>query len=155
MPIQGKAALSSQGLCRLASGHTSASCHSELSVALRPPGGRHSLQNVMLLRRFRAIAWRVLLNTFGNMVSLRKGLPRKTGRVNLEDSPLFRPPHRQDNGSVAGGVSWIRPVVGIFGSPRPDKLTLSPLLLRTFPRLRCSGLPGNIVWEHRFPQGPP
>ena len=126
------------GLDRYASGHISASGHSELSVALRPPGGRHSLQNVMLLRRFRAIACKVLLNQFGNMVSLRKGFPRETGRVNLEDSPLFRPPHRQDNGSVAGGVSWIRPVVGISGSPHPA--VKRPL--------------GNMVWEHRFPRVP-
>ncbi len=93
------------GLDGYVNGHDFPSCHSELSVALRPPGGRHSLQNVMLLRRFRAIAWKVLLNTFGNIVSTRKGFPRDTGRVNLEDSPLFRPSQRQDTGPVAGGVS--------------------------------------------------
>ena len=104
---------------RTASGHCFASDHSELRKVLRPPGDNYSLQNVSLLRRPRATACSTLLNMVCNMVSLGHCFPRDIGRVSLEDSLLFRPTQRQDDGSVAGGVSWIRPVVGICGSPRP------------------------------------
>ncbi len=59
-----------------------------------------------------------LFNQF-NMVWLSTGPPRETGRVYLEDDPRFRPTLRQDEGSVAGGVSRSRSGVGILGSLHP------------------------------------
>ncbi len=115
-PIQGKAAISSRGFLRLVNGHASARCHSESSVVLRPSVDKRSLQNVILDRCFRAFDNRRLLKR-GNTVFGRYRFPRHTGRLHLEDSPLFRPTRRQDYGSVAGGVSDFRPVVGIVGSP--------------------------------------
>ena len=53
----------------------------------------------------------------GNTVFGRYSFPRHTGRSHLEEDPLNRPNLRQDYGSVAGGVSDFRPVVGICGSP--------------------------------------
>ncbi len=104
---------SSQEGGRTASGHSLVSVHSELREVLRPTGDYTSLQNVSLFRRLRTTEGNSLFNMVCNIVSLGHCFPRVTGRIYLEDFPLFRPTQRQAYVSVAGGVSRIRPVVGI------------------------------------------
>jgi hypothetical protein len=114
---------------RTASGHSLVSVHSELREVLRPTGDYTSLQNVSLFRRPRTTEDNSLFNQFGNIVSLGPRFSRSSGRVYLEEEPLNRPPHRQDEGPVAGGVSRYRPV-GVsqwiptpgLGSPLTDNI---------------------------------
>jgi hypothetical protein len=136
------------GMPPCANGHCFASSHYELRGVLRPSGDTNSLHNVSLLRRLRPTACRTLLNWFGNMV-LHKFPPGETGRVNLEDSPLFRPSQRQDSDPVAGGVSWIRPVVGISGSLLPGRLwVLGNMVFR--PTLATHTFPPAVACTRRI-----
>ncbi len=86
---------------------------------MRPTGDYTSLQNVSPFRRLRTTEDNSLFNQFLNMVSLGPWDSRSTGRVYLEERPRNRPPHRQDEGPGAGGVSRYRPEEGIHGSPLP------------------------------------